>query len=285
MEVSVIVIVYNEQGFIKKCLSSILNQTFIDFELLVIDDNSTDNSAYIINSIHDKRICYIRNDKNYGRTRSRNIGLKNATGKYIFFTDSDCAPIKYWLEEGLKIFKQKGCVGVRGITFYATARTTIADRIIEDPLSRYYGTNNIAYTKEVLDKVCGFNQAYNSAHEDLDIALRIMKYGGIIFTEDMVVIHKQTKVTIENLFRNAKSAADTVLLIKNHPNYHDNNTIWHKVIYPKKFFIVLFPFLLIPYHSFRSWKDFVLLPFIYLSAIYLRLIIWKTAIKEKIFLI
>lgn len=95
MEVSVIVIAYNEQAYIKKCLTAILNQTFSDFELLVIDDGSIDETASVVKSIHDGRIRYIRNDRNYGVAESRNAGLKYAKGKYIFFADADCIPTKY----------------------------------------------------------------------------------------------------------------------------------------------------------------------------------------------
>ena len=61
--------------------------------------------------------------------------------------------------------------------------------------------------------------------------------------------------------------------------------VWHRVMYPKKLLILLFPFLLFFYHGFRSWQDIKLVPFVYFSAIYTRYIVWKTAIREKIFLI
>ena len=285
MEVSVIVIAYNEQAYIKKCLTAILNQTFSDFELLIIDDGSTDETASVVKSIHDERIRYIRNNKNYGVVKSRNIGIENAKGKYIFFTDADCVPIKYWLEEGLKIFKEKRCVGVEGRIFYATARVTISDRIVEHLEGCCHDTGNVAYKKEIPDKVKGFDPEFKFAHEDQDLAYRILKHGEITFSEDMIVVHQRKKYTIRRLFRDAKRAKDSVHLIKKYPDYHNTNIIWWRIIHPKKLLILLCPFLLILYHSFRSWQDVKLIPFIYLNAVYLRFIVWKAAIKEKILIV
>lgn len=285
MEVSVIVIAYNEQDYIKKCLTSILNQTFSDFELLVIDDCSTDQTASAINSIQDERIRYIRNDKKYGVAGSRNVGLRQAKGEYVFFTDADCMPIKYWLEEGLKILKTQKCIGVEGITFYATAKTTISDRVVENAVGGNYATRNIAYTKEILDKLGGFDVRYNLAFEDQDLALRTGRRSEIIFSEEMIVIHQRKKHTIRSLFLDAKRAENVVHFIKNHQDCQDVDIIWWRILYPKKLLIFLCPFLLIPYHSFRSWQDVKILPFIYFNAVYLRFIVWKAAIKERILLI
>lgn len=285
MEVSVVVIAYNEQAYIKKCLTAILNQSFLDFELLIVNDGSTDGTASVINSIHDERIRHIRNNKNFGIAESRNVGFKYARGRYIFFTNADCVPIKYWIEEGLKMFKEKRCVGVVGKTFYATAKTTISDRIVEDLEGRYYGAYNIAYTKEILDKVGGFDPKYNLCYEDQDIAFRIKRYGEIIFSKDMIVIHQRKKFTPRNLFRHYKRAENTVLFIKNYPHYRNIDIRWKRILYPRRLLILLCPLLLIPYYSFRNWQDIKLIPFIYFSSAYLRFIVWKTAIKEKILLI
>lgn len=284
MEVSIIVIAYNEALYIRKCIMGILNQTIPDFELLIVDDCSTDGTAGVIKEIYDTRIRYIRNLQTYGVTESRNIGIRQAKGIYIFFTDADCIPTRYWLEEGLKILKEKKCVGVEGRTFYATARTAISDRIVEDMEGRYHSTNNITYTKKVLDKVGGFNSKY-VYYEDVDLGFRIKKYGDIVFSENMIVMHQRKIYTIKKLFKDARRSKSAVRLIKNYPHWRDKNIIWHRVLYPKKLLILLFPFLLIPYHSFRSWEDIKLLPFIYFSSVYLRLLVWKEAIKERILLI
>lgn len=90
VKISVIIPVYNVERFLEKCLDSILYQTFKDFEVICIDDGSTDNSLSILKSYKkkDKRIkIYTQNNRGAGV--ARNFGLKKAQGKYIQFLDSD----------------------------------------------------------------------------------------------------------------------------------------------------------------------------------------------------
>ena len=86
--ISVIVNVYNGEKYIKKCLDSIINQTYKDLEILIVDDGSTDNTLKICKKIKDKRIRII-SQKNIGISLSRNVGLDNVKGDYVFFVDSD----------------------------------------------------------------------------------------------------------------------------------------------------------------------------------------------------
>lgn len=88
---SVIVPVYNVERYVKICLQSILAQTFQDFELIIIDDESPDNSYDVCHELikDNKKVRIIRHEKNQGLGGARNTGIKNALGKYIFFVDSD----------------------------------------------------------------------------------------------------------------------------------------------------------------------------------------------------
>lgn len=86
--VTVIVPTYNTSKYIKKCIDSILNQTFKNIELIVIDDGSTDNTKDIIKKIDDKRLKYIYKE-NGGVSSARNLGIDLSTGNYIMFVDSD----------------------------------------------------------------------------------------------------------------------------------------------------------------------------------------------------
>lgn len=88
-KISVIMAVYNEEKFLKESIDSILNQTFNDFELIIINDCSTDSSLKIMKSHQDKRIRIINNNKNVGFLNSRNKALKIARGKYIAILDGD----------------------------------------------------------------------------------------------------------------------------------------------------------------------------------------------------
>lgn len=98
-KVSIIVPIYNSQKYLRKCINSILQQTYRDFELLLIDDGSTDSSAIICKSFFEKdariRVFHL---KNGGVSKARNFGLEKAIGEYIAFCDSDDIVTPNWLE-------------------------------------------------------------------------------------------------------------------------------------------------------------------------------------------
>ena len=88
--ISIIIPVYNVEYFLPKCLDSVMKQTYRDFEVLLIDDGSTDGSACICDEYAARyKCCRAFHRKNAGVAASRNIGLSEAKGKYIVFLDSD----------------------------------------------------------------------------------------------------------------------------------------------------------------------------------------------------
>ncbi len=109
-QVSIIMATYNRSHFIGEALKSIMQQTFINFECLIIDDGSTDNSETVIRSIikEDARFKYYLRNENYskGLPGARNFGLDYAAGKYIIFFDDDDVIHPNNLEIGLQAFSQ-----------------------------------------------------------------------------------------------------------------------------------------------------------------------------------
>ena len=99
--VSIITPVYNSANYVKRTIGSVLNQTYKNFELLIIDDCSTDNTINIVNSYDDKRIKVIKSDRNYGAAHSRNVGICESAGDYIAFLDGDDCWISNKLEKQL----------------------------------------------------------------------------------------------------------------------------------------------------------------------------------------
>ena len=87
--ISVIIPTYNRANLIRRSINSILKQTYQNLEVIVVDDGSTDNTSLEIKRIQDNRIKYIKLIENKGGSNARNIGIKNARGKYISFQDSD----------------------------------------------------------------------------------------------------------------------------------------------------------------------------------------------------
>ncbi|NLZ74794.1 glycosyltransferase [Candidatus Falkowbacteria bacterium] len=92
-KVSVIIITYNRADLLSRAINSVLFQDYQDFELLIIDDASTDNTSEIVRAFNDNRIKYYLNEKNLGIAKSRNKGISLAVGEYIAMLDSD----DYWI--------------------------------------------------------------------------------------------------------------------------------------------------------------------------------------------
>jgi len=96
-KVSVLLPVWNAERYLAGAIDSVLAQTFTDFELLVVDDGSTDGSGALIRRHRDRRILRIENEKNLGVTRSLNLAIQRARGRYLARMDADdrCAPERF----------------------------------------------------------------------------------------------------------------------------------------------------------------------------------------------
>ena len=100
--ISVILSTYNDEKTIFECINSILNQTYQNFELIIINDCSKDSTKKIIQSFSDKRIVYLENEKNIGRSSSRNKGIEKAKGEFIAIIDGDDIATPFRLDIQLK---------------------------------------------------------------------------------------------------------------------------------------------------------------------------------------
>ena len=112
--VTVLMTVYNGEKYLKECMDSVLNQTFKDFEFLILDDCSTDSSVDIIKSYNDTRIRLIENRENLGQVKSLNIGLDYARGEYVARMDQDDLMLKARLEKQLDFMQRSPDVCVVG---------------------------------------------------------------------------------------------------------------------------------------------------------------------------
>ena len=107
---SLIIPAYNVEKYIKKCLDSVLNQTYNDYEIIIINDGSTDNTSKLLESYKSNKKIKIINQENKGLSNARNTGVSNAKGDYILFIDSDDFIEKELLEILNKTIKDEDLV-------------------------------------------------------------------------------------------------------------------------------------------------------------------------------
>lgn len=112
--VSVVMTVYNADKYVVEAIKSILNQSYTNFELIVVNDASTDDSAEKILQLEDKRMIFLENEKNAGIVFSRNRGLNFAKGKYIAIIDSDDIALPYRLEKQVEYLESHPNCGICG---------------------------------------------------------------------------------------------------------------------------------------------------------------------------
>lgn len=112
--VSVLVPLYNSEKFVGQAVESVLSQTLADFELVIVDDGSTDSSASIVASYSDRRIRYIRNETNTGLAMVRNKALSLARGQFIAWLDSDDVSLPNRLALQVNLLRENPNVGLCG---------------------------------------------------------------------------------------------------------------------------------------------------------------------------
>ena len=112
--ISVIIPTYNRAGQLKDCLDSLFNQTYKNFEIIVIDDGSTDCTEDLVRDLQKehKNLKYLK-QKNKGPAGARNLGIKKARGKIIVFCDDDCTADKEWIKNIAEAYKNT-CYNIIG---------------------------------------------------------------------------------------------------------------------------------------------------------------------------
>lgn len=118
-KISVVMLSYNTGQYIKEAVESILSQSFTDFELIILDDCSTDNTDEVIASIQDTRLHYHKAEKNQGIPYMRNLGLDLSQGKYIAILDSDDLAPPYRLQDQFEYMESHPDVGVLSGDFFS----------------------------------------------------------------------------------------------------------------------------------------------------------------------
>lgn len=225
-KVSIIVPCYNQAQFLPETLDSVLAQTYQDWECIVINDGSTDNTETIIKDYctRDKRFLYIY-QKNQGVVKARNNAIHASQGEFIISVDSDD-----WIEPDCIETCVKEMVGKNHVklVYYDAMLFGKKKGVYKLPkysLSRMLISNCIPvfamFKKSDYDQTIGYNENMKDGQEDWDFWLSMLENGGEVFKIDKVLYHYRIKdVSRNNSFDEYKLRA---IILSNHAKLFSDN--------------------------------------------------------------
>lgn len=244
--ISVIMPVYNAESYLKESISSILNQTFSDFEFIIIDDGSTDNSKKIIRSFKDKRIVLLENETNIKLVKTLNRGIEAAKGMYLARMDADDIACPERLCKQVAFLKKYPLIGLcgtwyknigdkKGVTKLAVSHEEIVFRLLV-----HFEMLHPSWMLRT-DIIKKHNIKYEDLYgEDYDFLIRFINYSKIANIPEVLMMYRQfsnsmsksnKQITEDNcnvikkrLFNNfnVKVTTEELLLFKNlfYQSYH-----------------------------------------------------------------
>ncbi len=248
--ISVIIPAYNRETTIERAMRSVLEQTYQDLELIVVDDCSTDSTADVIKAIVDSRVRYIRHNFNQGACAARNTGIENANGEFIAFQDSDDSWRTDKLEKQMSLMQSLDadicfCRMDRHnymadqLEFYPDLETGVVEygQLIMQSLA---STQTILAKKNIFDQF-KFDPSVKRM-QDYDWIIRAGEKNKVVFVKDAIVdTYLQEDSLTMNGYENILNSYETFLskyvyLFDRYPQFHPmllNNIGKYKTILGK----------------------------------------------------
>lgn len=212
---SVIMPLYNKENYVEKAIRSILDQTFSDFEIVVVDDCSTDNSLSVVMDMSVEKIRIVSHEKNKGLSASRNTGIKNALAEFVVFLDADDYWKPHFLEK-IQMLTEK----FPQASLFATAYEEIYPEVVLKPnvnkndlapgafllISDFFVKNlrqpicnhsSLCVRKNLFDSVGFYDENINFS-EDVDFNIRAFSASPLAFyngIESCYVIYSENQIT------------------------------------------------------------------------------------------
>lgn len=209
--VTVLMTVYNGGEYLKQAVQSVLDQSHCDFEFLIINDCSTDNTLEILESFQDERIKIHNNEINIGQTKSLNFGLKAASGKYIARMDADDIAFPNWLEYQVKFIEENPeCVVVstkaavidsaNRIVKILNSAVSFEDVILKSLIAAPINHVGSLFQKDIVLNHGGYDESFKIA-QDYELWVRLLgRQCRIVSTDEILIairVHEQSISIIE----------------------------------------------------------------------------------------
>lgn len=194
MRFSVVIPTYNRKGALRQCVRALLVQDYDDYEIIVVDDGSTDGTGQMVATEFPTVRCF--SQANRGPAAARNVGIRMANGDIIAFTDDDCVAPPTWLSQLVDGYvRHPEVAGVGGYldppdrllraNSIAQYDYYVSHTLYEQGDREYLGgfecpaggTNSMSYRRSVLDQVGGFDESFIYAGEDPELKLRVCQLG------------------------------------------------------------------------------------------------------------
>ncbi|WP_449069154.1 glycosyltransferase [Prosthecobacter sp.] len=222
---SVIVCTRNGVATLRACLESLVVLNYPDFEIVLVDDGSTDATAEIAQSF--ERVRYHRQD-HAGLSVARNLGAKLATGTILAYTDDDCIAHADWLLHLSHAFADQAVVAAGGPNIPPPPRNHIervvaaapgapAHVLLSDTEAEHLPGCNLAIRKESLERIGGFQAEFMAAGDDVDVCWRLRELGLLRFVPGAMVWHHR-RFTVKAYLRQQRGYGHAeALLMRAHP--------------------------------------------------------------------
>ena len=201
-KISVVVCAYNAEPTMRDCLESLTKLAYPNYEVIVVDDGSTDQTGAIAEEYPQFKIIH---QPNRGLSAARNVGMAAATGEIVAYTDSDAMPDPHWLTYVALKFTSTDFVGIGGPNLpppeedwrancVAAAPGSPTHILLDDETAEHIPGCNMAFRKDALAEVGGFDPTYTAAGDDVDICWRLQALGYKLgFSPAAIVWHHRRK--------------------------------------------------------------------------------------------
>ena len=240
--VSVVVACCNGERTLRVCLDSLLHLKYPNYEVILVDDGSTDSTPTIAQEF--PRVRYLR-QSNWGLSVARNTGIAAATGEIVAFTDADCRPDEDWLDYLIGELLGRGNVGVGGHNLLPPDDSCVAAAVLVSPggpthvmltdrEAEHIPGCNMAFYKWVLEEIGGFDPVFRKAGDDVDVCWRLQQRGHQIgFSPGAFVWHYRRSTVVDYLRQQAGYGEAEAVLARKHPERFNllGGGVWRGRVY------------------------------------------------------